>query len=218
MRFSRLERTGLIINMTLAETFLLLLFVVWYGHTAILRQDPVARMKERLAWLEKENESLTKKLKQANNKIADLERRLELWHQLTGFDNPPTPEEIIEWRKEACRSHPKCEQNNVLVHASVVWGQISMKLLTESPKLSKWLADSGRPRPAVGVAIADRAMIQGFLDAVRDYYANERVNGSECRFDYRLTYGSKEDYYDGRELFEQYFYPAGLSRTGTGAR
>ncbi|MEM4283835.1 MAG: hypothetical protein QXS96_05025 [Candidatus Caldarchaeum sp.] len=218
MRFSARERTGLIINMTLAETFLLVLFVIWYGHTAILRQDPLAPIMERLARLEKENERLTKELKQANDQVADLKRRLELWHRLTGFENPPTPEEFIEWRKEACRSHPKCEQNNVLVHASVVQGQASMVLLTESPRLSKWLRDSGRPRPPTGVRITDMRTIQAFLDAVRDYYANERAHGAECRFDYRLTYGSKEDYYDGRELFERYFYPAGLSRTGTGAR
>lgn len=219
MRFSRPERTDLVINMTLAETFLLLLFVIWYGHTAILRQDPVARMKERLAWLEKENERLNKELKQANDQIADLKFRLELWRKLTGFENPPTPPELAEWRKEACRSHPKCEQNNVLVHASVVRGQVSMVWLTESPKLSKWLAESGRPRPPIGVRITDMRMIQTLLDRVRDYCSsNAKVNGTECRFDYRLTYESKEDYYDGRELFERYFYPAGLSRAGTGAR
>ncbi|MBI3952082.1 MAG: hypothetical protein HY314_16670 [Acidobacteria bacterium] len=62
-------------------------------------------------------------------------------------------------------------------------------------------------------------MIQAFLAGVRDYYSsNAKVNGTECRFDYRLTYESKEDYYDGRELFERYFYPAGLSRTGTDGR
>lgn len=210
MRFSSLARTDLAINMTLAETFLLLMFVVWYGHTAILRQDPVARMKERLDRLEKENERLTKELKRANNQITDLTSRLELWRQLTGFESPPTPEGFTEWRKEACRSHPKCEQNNVLVHASVIRGQVSMVWLTESPKFTKWFTDA--ERTAVGVTITERRTIQRFLDAVRDYYANERVNGADCRFDYRLTYGSKEDYFDGREFFENYFYPAGLSR------
>ena len=90
MRFSKLERTDLVINMTLAEIFLLLLFVVWYGHTAILRSDPVAQMKEKLARLERENEQLTTELKKANEDIVELRNRLDIWHQLTGFENPPS--------------------------------------------------------------------------------------------------------------------------------
>jgi hypothetical protein len=222
MRFSRPERTSLIINMTLAETFLLLLFVIWYGHTTIIRQDPIAHLKERLKRVEQENERLAKELRQANNQIADLRSRLEFWRQAWYgvFPSieptvPLTPEKIAELRKEACRSHPKCEQNNVLVHASVVGGQISMMLLTESPNFSKWLEDSGRARLPAGVWITDVKKIYAFLTAVRDYYARAKEMGSECRFDYRLTYESKEDYYDGRELFERYFYPMGLSRTRT---
>jgi hypothetical protein len=215
MRFSSVERTDLVINMTLAETFLLLLFVVWYGHSAILNKDPDAIMKERLAWFEKENERLNKGLKQTNDQLADLKFRLDLWRKLTGFETPPTPGEIDKWRKEACRSHRKCEHDNVLVHASVVQGQISIVWLTESPKLSKWLADSGRPRPTIGVRITDMRTIQAVLAGVREYYSNTKVDETECRFDYQLTYQSKEDYHDGRELFEHYFYPARLSRVGT---
>src|SRR2546423_15585862 len=122
MRFSSPVRTDLVISMTLAEAFLLLLFVVWYGHTAIIRQDPAARMKEQLAALEKENEQLKKELKQATDEVADLKVRLDLWRRLTGFETPPTSEALAEWRKEACRSNPKCQQNNVLVHASVIHG------------------------------------------------------------------------------------------------
>jgi hypothetical protein len=220
MRFSSPVRTDLVISMTLAETFLLLLFVVWYGYTTIPdSRRMVAVIEERLARIEKENERLARELKQANGRIADLESLLKQWEALTGFDNPPSPDVFGDWIKEACRSHPKCEQNNVLVHASVVRGQVSMVWLTESPKLSESLAKSGRPHPTVGVRITDMKMIQAFLDGVRDYYSsNPTKDGTECRFDYRLTYESKEDYYDGRELFEHYFYPAAIKLSHPDAR
>lgn len=217
MRFSGPERTDLVINMTLAETFLLLLFVVWYGHTRIENPDPSAHLKERIASLEKDNERLKGELKQAHDRIADLKRRLDWWRDVfPGVDEFTSPGVA---RQQASRGHRKCdEQNNVLVHASVVRGQFSVEWLTENPKLSKWLADSGRPRPKSGARITDWSTIQALLAGVRDYYSSAKVNETECRFDYRLTYGSKEDYYDGRELFERYFYPAGLNRSSTGVQ
>ena len=214
MRFSQLEKSDLVINMTLAEIFLLLLFVVWYGYTDILNPDPYARIKEQIVRLEKENKELKKKLREANDQIADLQRRLDLWHQLTGFEIPPSLSELIEWRKEACRSFPKCDENNILVHVSVIRGRISMVWLTESPELSQWLSKKRLPKPQIGVPITDQRIIRTLLKGVRDYYSYRKAtNGTECRFDYRLTYESKEDYYDGRELFEHYFYPAGIVRT-----
>jgi len=212
MRFSKLERTDLVINMTLAEIFLLLLFVVWYGHTAILRSDPVAQMKEKLARLERENEQLTTELKKANEDIVELRNRLDIWHQLTGFENPPSSEELTEWRKEACRSFPKCNKDNTLVIASVIHGQFSMVWLNECPNYFRWLRDSKRQLPPVETSITDINKIRSLLRDVNDYYSIMKISGAECRFDYRLTYESKEDYYDGRELFERYFYPVGLSR------
>ncbi len=216
MRFASPVRTDLIIGMTLAETFLLLLFVVWYGHTAILRQDPAARMKERLTWLEHENERLDKELKQANGQIADLKWRLDWWRQ--NFPAVVEGTSGEEARQAASRGHPKCQQNNILVHASVCYGQISMTWLTESPEFSKWLADSGRPQPTVGVTISGLGAIQSVLTGIRDYYSYTGNNtGTECRFDYRLTYGSDGDYrYARQQLFERVFYPAGgISQCGT---
>src|ERR1039458_10103554 len=76
------------------------------------------------------------------------------------------------------------------------------------------LRSSGHTIPGTGVAIEDGTAIRGFLEAVRAYYRSAPSGGRECRFDYRLSYQSKEDYFDGREMFEAYFYPAGLHRVG----
>jgi len=213
MRFTRSERTDLVISMTLAEIFLLILFVIWYGYSTILgNPDENALLKEQLNRLQNENERFSKELRQAKDKIDDLQRRLDIWRNLTDFENPPSSAEFEEWKKEACRSNPKCEEDNVLVHAVVVKGKISMKLLTQTSRLSEWFENKGYTLPKVNVNITDSNIIKTFLGRVRDFYSSTNMEGTECRFDYRLTYGSKEDYYDGRELFERYFYPAGLSR------
>lgn len=215
MKFETSARTDLIISMTLAETFLLLMFVVWYGHTAILRHDPEARMKERLASLERENEKLNKELKDANDQIVDLKWRLDWWHQnFPAVVEGSTGEEA---RQAASRGHPKCQQNNVVVHASVCYGQISMTWLTECPELSRWLANSGRPQPSVGSTVSGAGAIQSILASIREYYSSTGISGTECRFDYRLTYGSDSDYrYARQQLFERVFYPAGgISQCGT---
>jgi hypothetical protein len=197
--------------MTLAEIFLLILFVIWHGYSNILgNPDENALLKEQLNRLQNENAGISKELKQAQNEIADLQRRLDWWREWTGIENPPsTPQEVKVLKEKLCRSNPKCEENNVLIQATVVKGQISMELLAQSLRLSEWFSNKGYPLPKVNVNITDLNIIKTFLDRVRDFNSN---TNDECRFDYRLTYGSKEDYYDGRELFERYFYPAGLSR------
>jgi hypothetical protein len=213
MRFTRPERTSLIISMTLAETFLLLLFVVWYGYTSILGNlDSNARIKEQLERFIKENKQLKNEINQTQEQIAALKRRLDLWHRITGFDNPPSISELTEWRKEACRSHPKCSNDNVLIHAYVCKGKQWIVLETESPELKQWIGDAGYNLPPIGVPITNPERIQAFLSMIQDYYTAKKKEDDECRFDYYLTYESKEDYYDGRELFEHYFYPARLQQ------
>lgn len=193
--------------MTLAEIFLLLLFVVWYGYTTKTRHDSLAIQKEQLRILQKENERLARDRSSRDQQITKLERELRLWHEVTGLGEPPS---VVS---EICRSSPKCDENdNVLVHASARGGQISMKVLREPPGLSKWLAEPGRSNPPVGVEISDPVMVQGFLDAIRSYYSTALINRKICRFDYRLDYETKDDYYDAREKFEKYFYPAKVTR------
>jgi hypothetical protein len=219
MAFSRPVRTDLVISMTLAETFLLLLFVVWFGYTAIWRYDPLALLKEKINRLETENQALRKDFQQAKAQIADLQWRLNWWHSVfpgrTEVEGPGGPADAKLICQEACRSYPSCELgNNVLVQASVLRGRLSMSLVWLPPKLSGWLRSSGHTIPGTGVAIEDGTAIRGFLEAVRAYYRSAPSGGRECRFDYRLSYQSKEDYFDGREMFEAYFYPAGLHRVG----
>jgi hypothetical protein len=208
MRFTAPDRTDLIISMTLAEIFLLLLFVVWYGHTAIIRHDPEARIKEQLARLERENERLSRELKQANEQITDLKTRLDWWHK--NFPAVVEGSSGEEARQAASRGHPKCQDNNILIHGSVCYGQVSMTWIAESAGLSKRLVESGHAEPRVGTTISGAGSVQSILSAIREYYSSNGTDGIQCRFDYRLSYGSDSDYrYARQQLFERVFYPAG---------
>lgn len=200
------RRNDLIIGMTLAEIFLLLLFVVWYG------TKPRPLIVPDTAVLKDENQKLSSELARNAIEMAELRQQLEQWHRLTGFKNPPSPEALDDWRGGAGRSYGRCEENNVLVKVSVVEGSMSLRWLQTSPKLSKWLTESRLPNPSIGVRITDRHAINSLLGEIRDYYRHEKAAGTPCRFDYDMTYATKEDYFDGRELFEPYFYPHALTR------
>lgn len=218
MPFSKPERTDLVINMTLAEVFLLLLFVVWYAQPPELG-DQVPVLEAELARLKRENQILANDLRDARNEISDLKQRLDWWRREfpTIVDlELKTPPGVAS--KEAGRGFRRCQDDNVLIHASVIRGQVSIVWVTTSPNFSDWFSQSGRPRPNVNTRITDRNQILSILAGIRDYYQSAKENTPECRFDYRLTYETKEDYYDGRELFERYLYPAGINRTRVGLK
>jgi hypothetical protein len=209
MKFSKPERTDLVINMTLAEIFLLLLFVAWYGttdHTV----KPFAELQEKLARFEKENDTLRTQLDFAKKEISDLKWRLDWWQHTFPAVVEGSPGGSA--RKMAGRSFGKCQDDNVLVEAQVLNGKISIFMVTECQELTSFLVKSHRPRPKLGNKMTEAKLIKGFLEGVRDYYSNVAQTGTGCRFDYALTFQTPEDYYIGREYFEKYFYAAGLNR------
>jgi len=213
MPFSKPERTDLVINMTLAELFLLLLFVAWYAQPPE-PGDQVPVLQAELDHLKKENQTLANELRDAKDQISDLKWRLEWWRRIfptidTTLEGNITREELI---KDIGRGYRRCQDNNVLIRASVIRGQQSIVWITDSPQLVEWIASTGRSRPQFGVRLTDPKDIDSFLALIRDYYQNGKDAGSECRFDYQLTYATKEDYYDGRERFERFFYPSGINR------
>lgn len=213
MPFTKPERTDLVINMTLAEIFLLLLFLVWYWHTPIMGPGEIARLKEQVKRLESENNTLKQNLREAMDEISGLKQRLDWWRQVSPLIvdlEINTPPEIA--RKEFGRGFRKCQDNNVLIHASVIRGQQSMIWISDSPQLTQWILKIGRPLPKFNVRITDPKEIDSFLVLIRGYYQYRKKIGIECRFDYQLTYETKEDYYDGRERFEKLFYPSSISR------
>jgi hypothetical protein len=134
------------------------------------------------------------------------------------MDPPRTAEEVKKACVEQGRGYPRCQDNNVLVHVTVVRGWTKMEAVAESVPLSQFFTASGISMPKVGTATINRRTIETFLVAVSDFYKASSAASKPCRFDYRLTYVTKEDYYDGRERFEKYFCAAGINRVGIGSK
>ena len=208
-------RSELIIGITLAETFLLLLFVVWYGFSPEQGNSEIARLKDEVARLNKQIDGLKVQLKADQIRIDDLAEDRRILLIILGLDPKTFDPKAAGARKaieDACKrlgqGLPKCELENVLIEASVVHGQTSMKVLLTSASLSAFMTSLGHHYPAVGVSITDPSIIQQFLDDVARYHPSSGVEGGECRFDYRLRWATSDDYLYGRERFERFFYPA----------
>ncbi len=63
---------------------------------------------------------------------------------------------------------------------------------------------------ASGQVIRSGPSVDAFLANIARFYHQAQVKKNPCRFDYTLTYKSDRDYHIGRDLFERYFYPAGI--------
>ena len=213
-------RTDLVIAMTLAETFLLLLFVVWYSVTVAGRDNSPDIWKALAEARQKEIDRLHDRLNEQIRKVAELEARVRWWRANFNSDPPRSLPELIDILRSpqgkvvmtaVGRGYPPCEKENVLTQASVVRGIVRMGPLAESKRLRSWSAASGIAIPPPGAILSDWNSTQSFLSSVHHFYASLGDQG-RCRFDYRLTYETKEDYYDGRETFERAFYAARISR------
>jgi hypothetical protein len=92
MRLKRPNRTDLVINMTLAETFLLLLFVVWYAQTADTTTGSRELLAERIRALEDQNKKLSHQIGQMQDSLRILRVKIDMWRRMTGHDEPMAPE------------------------------------------------------------------------------------------------------------------------------
>jgi hypothetical protein len=208
MNFPTSVRTELIISMTLAETFLLLLFVIWSGaaedHTTTPPEMLIQQLRE-------ENEALKNDKNRLEASLSDLTKRLEFWR--THFGELPQSEKDLPRILQALgRGKPPCQEpDNMLVAASVVDGKVSLKVLTPCPDLKKALLNRGIDF-SPGVELSDPASIDRVLVAAREFRRIIDQKPRECRFDYRLIFSSYKDYYEGREKFEKVFYTAGRTR------
>jgi hypothetical protein len=201
----------LVISMTIAETFLLLVFMLWYVTRAQLTAKPPTQIEQ----LATENQRLKKDLADMHAKLADVERRLEWWR--TRFDQPvpSSEEELKKILFEAGRGKPKCQDDNVLLDVRVINGATTFKVLADAPGLRTVLLPHHVDfQPGSILSTPDQ--IDGILQQVRAYRKGPGKDG-DCRFDYHFTFSTVEDYYNGRERFEKYFYSAGRRRTNATA-
>src|SRR5258708_27322358 len=117
-------KTDLIIGMTLAETFLLILFVVWYSHGAGAGPEWERIAKERQAQIN----ALKSDLQGQKDKVLELERIRDWWRKNFGM-NPPASIDELEAalrtvqgqtvRQDMAPDLPRCDQNTTLVEVSL---------------------------------------------------------------------------------------------------
>jgi hypothetical protein len=203
--------------MTLAEVFLLLMFVAWYGVAAATSEPGIVRE------LQLTVERLTKDLKVAREatakaqKLEETNRYLrEILDAVGRYIGAPVPTsvgEIKKWLEEhdksvaqaAKRGSPPCSMtNNIVGVARVKTGDVELQLSQAFPQFGQGLE-------ADAILRADQ--LRSFFGNVLAFYDRQKQRGNDCRFDYRLEWVTDADYRSGREQFEQpYFYPAGIRR------
>jgi len=199
------SRGELVISMTLAETFLLLVFMLAYSIKPKVNHPPV-----RPEVIAAENERLKMEVAALKNELADIQRRLDFWRKKYDQPIPGSEEELQKFLFEAGRGRPKCQDDNVLFDISMANGISSIRVLANSPPLrSKLSAEQIDLTP--GSILTNPLHIETVLNAVQAFRKSAGPDGN-CRFDYRFAYATNDDYYAGRERFEKYFYSAGRRR------
>jgi hypothetical protein len=152
--------------------------------------------------LQAENNRLKADLQVAEAELTELQKTNDWWMKNYGRNAPRTKQEVNKFLADARRGSPKCQDNNVLAQVSVLNGTEALVVTVPSPELWQFLDSRGVPTPPMGVGIRD-SRLSSFLAGVSAFYQSR---SRDCRFDYRLTYGTDTDYKRGREKFERYFY------------
>jgi hypothetical protein len=211
-------RTDLVIGMTLAELFLLILFVVWYSHGPGAGKD----WKHIAAEQQHEIEMLSSQLASDQARIAKLETIENFWRRNFGVSPPTTVQQVTDTLKstqgesiriELLRGYPRCDQDdNTLVEAALQNGQTELRIRQPigSVSLKEWADSAGVRLPSAGAVLSGDLAANNFLSTLQRYYSHTKAVSKPCRFDYRLRWTTDTDYRMGRETLERYLYPAGL--------
>src|SRR4051812_95019 len=136
------SRGDLVISMTLAETFLLFVFMLWFAvqPTKPEDQDPrleLTALRNENRQLREEVESLKNDKERLRNELDAVNQRLALWQERFGVPLPASEQEwknfTEKFKKELGRGKPRCADNNLLAEVSLVNGLTNVALLTAPP-------------------------------------------------------------------------------------
>ncbi len=115
----------------------------------------------------------------------------------------PSREAFQEAIESLKRGYALCQKdNNTLIEASIQNGVETVQVIGEIPSDLE-----------VGLLKGDQTSdLDQIVSFVQDVYQYEKDH--KCRFNYRLKYGTDNDYRKAREAYEKYFYPEKITRTG----
>lgn len=218
-------RNDLIIGMTLAEIFLLLLIVGWYGSRleseAATREPstPTEILQKRLDDANKALQRAEEDKKALESTIGNLKSILDWLGERLGAPQPvhDTPSAIYDrdwpqyWSKLLVtyttgvkRGKPICGATsaaNVLVNVDDNDSKLSLNMLQP-------LTVDG-VEYTVGQTLSEEQDIERFVQMLQKYYSERREAGRECVFDYTLGWRTDHDFRISKKRFELVFYPAG---------
>ena len=101
------------------------------------------------------------------------------------------------------RGYALCQKDdNTLIEVRIHNGVETVQVIADIPSdLSVTLGK--------GEQMSDLEQIVSFIQDVYEYEKDHK-----CRFNYRLKYGTDNDYRKGRDGYEKYFYPEKLVKIG----
>jgi hypothetical protein len=218
-------RNDLIIGMTLAEIFLLLLIVGWYGSRleseAATREPstPTEILQKRLDDANKALQRAEEEKKALESTIGNLKSILDWLGERLGAPQPvhDTPSAISDggwpqyWSKllgsyttGVKRGKPICgvtSATNVLVKIEDDDSKLTLNMLQP-------LTVDG-VEFAIGQMLSEQQDIDHFVQMLQKYYSERRDSGHECVFDYTLAWRTDHDFRISKKRFDLVFYPAG---------
>lgn len=200
------QPNDLVVSMTLAEIFLLLLIVGWYG--ARLESEaigtsakrPVDVVERELSEVKAKLDDLSQAHRRLVAQVREYKRLLNYFQVLLRSPEPFSNEDAIaaalkRYGEDARRGKPSCREANVLLTATVSNGRVSGTTLQMFDSI-----------PAGTVLRGDG--VNAFLGRLDRFYRGEAAKGTECAFDYTLGWRTDADYRTGRQFFERFFYLA----------
>ena len=209
--------SDLVLSMTLAEVFLLLLIVGWYGlrleseAASSNEPSPQAVLANELKRVKMDLQRAEDARRAAEQQLEEHQRILKWLQSVLAL--PASPRDPLNAqqsldirdkriRDEARRGKPVCAPSNQLIQVVADDDAVSVTMLDNF--------DGDGRQFAQGVTLTEDAEIDSFLRAIDAFYANRRQKQGTCAFDYALDWRTDRDYRTARQRFEGYFYPAGM--------
>lgn len=187
------KRRDLVMAMTVAEVFLLLLFVVWVSSQAKEGPLDIEALQDKIATLEDT-------VARHEATIRDLEDWKSAYEAFIESLGQPKPKTVTELRERTKRNGnggddlPKCSPSgNRLITVRVTDGISHVRIVNDYATFPYH----------VGQMIEGEEINDVLSAAIRIQETNN------CRFHYRLEFSSADDYLLGRRRFGTVFYPDG---------